>query len=78
MVLAPIELGPYNRHAGYHYGVEQGAFILGNRHIVVLKEGTLVLAERAKDFVGGFEDFIVHENSRTPARRSCCASTAGR
>jgi hypothetical protein len=20
VVLAPIELGPYNRHAGYHYG----------------------------------------------------------
>jgi hypothetical protein len=31
VVLAPVELGPYNRHAGYHFA-GQGAFILGNRH----------------------------------------------
>ena len=44
VVLAPVELGPYNRHAGYHYGPEgSGAFILGNRHIVQFKDGTLVL-----------------------------------
>jgi hypothetical protein len=31
VVLAPIELGPYNRHAGYQYGEgESGTFILGN------------------------------------------------
>src|SRR6516164_3532719 len=35
VVLAPVELGPYNRHSGYIYGGEgKGAFILGNRHIV--------------------------------------------
>jgi hypothetical protein len=61
VVLAPVELGPYNRHVGYHYEAGQGAFILGNRHIVRLNGGTLVLAEQAEGFVGGFEDFIVHE-----------------
>jgi hypothetical protein len=40
VVLAPVELGPYNRHAGYHFA-GQGAFILGNRHIVRLKDGSL-------------------------------------
>ena len=48
VVLAPVELGPYNKHAGYHYGPEgSGAFILGNRHIVQFKDGTLVLKEGA-------------------------------
>ena len=55
VVLAPVELGPYNRHTGYCYGGDgQSVFILGNRHIVQLKAGTLGLAAR-------FEDFIVHE-----------------
>jgi hypothetical protein len=61
VVLAPVELGPYNRHAGYHYNVEQGAFILGNRHIVTLSGGTLVLTRQARGLLAGFEDFIVHE-----------------
>jgi hypothetical protein len=62
VVLAPVELGPYNRHAGYCYGGEgKGAFILGNRHVVGLKGGTLVLKQSAVSTVGGFEDFIVHE-----------------
>jgi hypothetical protein len=61
VVLAPVELGPYNRHAGYHYGRDgTGTFILGNRHIVKLHDGTLVLAEQ-DGFVTRFEDFIVHE-----------------
>jgi hypothetical protein len=61
--LAPVELGPYNRHVGYHYGPnDEGAFILGNRHIVELQKGTLVLKQHdAQSFIGGFEDFIVHE-----------------
>src|SRR5262245_25985049 len=59
VVLAPIELGPYNRHAGYHYGPEgQGAFILGNRHIVRLDKGTLTLVP-GRQFLS--DDFIVHE-----------------
>jgi hypothetical protein len=70
VVLAPVELGPYNRHTGYHYGTEHGAFILGNRHIVRLNGGTLTLVQSsgegpAPEQVGGFlhrmEDFIVHE-----------------
>jgi hypothetical protein len=61
VVLAPVELGPYNRHAGYHYGKGQGAFILGNRHIVELQGGTLVLKARAQGFMAGVTDFIVHE-----------------
>ena len=62
VVLAPVELGPYNRHVGYHYGPERsGAFILGNRHIVKLSGGTLVLRAGANMLVGGFEDFVVHE-----------------
>jgi hypothetical protein len=62
VVLAPVELGPYNRHRGYHYGREgSGTFILGNRHIVTLSDGTLVLTKQSLGFLIGFEDFIVHE-----------------
>lgn len=62
VVLAPVELGPYNRHTGYHYGREgQGTFILGNRHVVDLRNGTLELNDRAGHPLAGFEDFIVHE-----------------
>jgi hypothetical protein len=62
VVLAPIELGPYNRHEGYHYGREgQGTFVLGNRHIVQLRAGDLVLTPKAAGLLGGSEDFIVHE-----------------
>jgi hypothetical protein len=62
VVLAPIELGPYNRHTGYHYGTEQGTFILGNRHIVHLDGGTLTLVQSSgESFLHWIEDFIVHE-----------------
>jgi hypothetical protein len=62
IVLAPVELGPYNRHAGYHYGDGDGTFILGNRHIVGLEGGTLTLKHNAADrLLRGIEDFIVHE-----------------
>jgi hypothetical protein len=63
VVLAPIELGPYNRHSGYAYDGAQGAFILGNRHIVALRGGTLVLQPRqqAGGMLADYEDFIVHE-----------------
>jgi hypothetical protein len=58
VVLAPIELGPYNRHAGYHYGPEgKGAFILGNRHVARLDHGTLTLVQA--QWLSG--DFVVHE-----------------
>jgi hypothetical protein len=64
IVLAPVELGPYNRHAGYHYGPnDEGTFILGNRHIVELLNGTLVLKQGVgeQNFLDLVEDFIVHE-----------------
>jgi hypothetical protein len=66
VVLAPVELGPYNRHVGYAYDREQGAFILGNRHVVQLRGGTLVLTPQTTQqpggsWLAGFEDFIVHE-----------------
>ena len=64
IVLAPVELGPYNRHHGYHYGRDgEGTFILGNRHVVKLRSGTLVLVQApgAERMLQGVEDFIVHE-----------------
>ena len=58
IVLAPVELGPYNKHSGYCAGGEgEAAFILGNRHIIKLERGTLVLV---KDLLR-VEDFVVHE-----------------
>jgi hypothetical protein len=60
VVLAPVELGPYNRHSGYIYGGEgKGAFILGNRHIVRFDHGTLVLVHSPERSIS--EDFVVHE-----------------
>ena len=32
VVSAPIEMGPYNQHTGYHHGDGSEAFILANRH----------------------------------------------
>jgi hypothetical protein len=60
IVLAPVEIGPYNRHTGYHYTAGEGVFILGNRHIVTLEHGTLVLVQ-GSGFLDRVEDFIVHE-----------------
>lgn len=58
VVLAPVELGPYNRHTGYCAGGEgEAAFILGNRHHVKLAKNTLVLVHG----FGRMADFIVHE-----------------
>jgi hypothetical protein len=59
VVLAPVELGPYNRHVGYQYGRDgEGVFILGNRHVVRLNHGTLTLVQDSHWLSG---DFIVHE-----------------
>ena len=59
VVLAPVEMGPYNRHAGYHYGPDgEGALILGNRHVVRLEHGTLTLVQNGQRLS---DDFIVHE-----------------
>jgi hypothetical protein len=56
VVLAPVEIGPYNRSTGYCYGKGLGAFILGNRHIAEFWGGTIVL--KPLDRV---EDFLIHE-----------------
>jgi len=59
IVLAPVEIGPYNRHYGYIHS-SSFHFILGNRHICTFdKEGGLVL--RKDGWLVGAEDFIVHE-----------------
>ena len=60
-MLAPVELGPYNRHAGYVYGKDGSGFILGNRHIVKLQGGSLVLKDRAQHLMASVTEFIVHE-----------------
>jgi hypothetical protein len=58
VVLAPIELGPYNRHVGYQYGRDgQGVFILSNRHVARLDHGTLTLVPGSQWLS---DDFIVH------------------
>jgi hypothetical protein len=58
VVLAPVELGPYNRHMGYCAGGEgKAALILGNRHIVEFQGGTLTLVQDPVRCI----DFIVHE-----------------
>jgi hypothetical protein len=56
VVLAPIELGPYNRHRGYHSGDGANTLILGNRHQCRLEGDDIVLGN-----VGEFTDFICHE-----------------
>jgi hypothetical protein len=71
VVLAPVELGPYNRHAGYQYGHDgEGVFILGNRHIARLNHGTLTLVQPG-DWLS--DDFLVHELTHA-RQRNCCAS----
>src|SRR4051812_30569680 len=57
VVLAPVELGPYNRHAGYHVGDGHTTFILGNRHQCRFCDGEL----RINDEQRLVEDFVVHE-----------------
>jgi hypothetical protein len=59
VVLAPIELGPYNRHIGYTNGLRNGAhgFIVGNRHICTYtSDGSFRLHSLEQT-----QDFIVHE-----------------
>jgi hypothetical protein len=56
VVLAPVEIGPYNKHQGYHSGDGQSSFILGNRHHCAFCGGQIAIRCEAD-----FEDFIVHE-----------------
>jgi hypothetical protein len=62
VALAPIELGPYNRHYGYtnvvpREEVDVFRLILGNRHICKFaSDGSIELRDRESA-----EDFIVHE-----------------
>lgn len=57
VILAPVELGPYNRHSGWCAECTTGGIILANRHHVVLGRDGIHLV---KD-LPGVEDFIVHE-----------------
>jgi hypothetical protein len=51
VVLAPVEIGPYNKHHGYTNGFN---FILVNRHLCRHSNGAFYLAEQ-------IEDILVHE-----------------
>lgn len=52
----------HERRTNHAHPNDEGIFILGNRHIVELKNGTLILKQRpAKGFLHSFKDFIVHE-----------------
>jgi hypothetical protein len=64
ILLAPVELSPYNRHAGYVHNApaDQGSFILANRQLVTFRNGAFVLDE---SFYLSLEDFIVHELTHT-------------
>lgn len=55
VVLAPVEIGPYNKHRGYNY---RETFLLANRHHCVFCGDEIVLDD-------GFEDFICHELTHT-------------
>jgi hypothetical protein len=61
IVLAPVELGPYNNHVGYTVTRREAhapRYILGNRHICRWeKDGSIVLACDHQYMI----DFIVHE-----------------
>jgi hypothetical protein len=56
VVLAPVELGPYNRHLAYT--MTEHGFILLNRHCCNFNHQQIVLSEDA-------EDVIVHELTHT-------------
>jgi hypothetical protein len=57
VVLAPYELGPYNRSTGYYKDAGEQDFILGNRHHCRFNAvGDLELRD-----VQRLTDFIVHE-----------------
>jgi hypothetical protein len=60
IVLAPVELGPYNRHRGYQAGDGSTAFILLNRHHVRLRSGGLEIIDDQ-----ALVDVIVHELTHT-------------
>jgi hypothetical protein len=56
VVLAPIEIGPYNGHTGYHFGNGSSTCILGNRHQCEFLDGELTIRDGR-----ALEDFLVHE-----------------
>jgi hypothetical protein len=56
VVLAPFEMGAYNKHTGYHFGDGKSAFILGNRHHCRFCGEEISINDEQR-----FEDFIVHE-----------------
>jgi hypothetical protein len=57
VVLAPVEMGAYNKHTGYHAGGDDHSFILGNRHhCYFCSHGEIHIPDAER-----FDDFIIHE-----------------
>ena len=57
VILAPIEMGAYNQHTGYHVGSNHHSYIVGNRHHCrFCSHGEIHI-----DDVQAFDDFIIHE-----------------
>jgi hypothetical protein len=57
VILAPIEMGAYNQHTGYHVGSDHHSYIVGNRHHCrFCSHGEIHI-----DDVQAFDDFIIHE-----------------
>jgi hypothetical protein len=56
IVLAPVEIGPYNKHIGY--AATSHGLILGNRHICGFGSDNDIVLVRDEQWVA---DFLVHE-----------------
>ena len=56
IVLAPVELGPYNKHMAWAYS--EGGMILGNRHICELDKVKGIVLKKNIEYV---RDMVIHE-----------------
>jgi hypothetical protein len=72
VVLAPVELGPYNRHTGYCAGGEgEAAFILGNRHMGRTRQKHISPC-RGVSGLRGFHRARVDASPPAPAASGAC------
>jgi hypothetical protein len=60
VVLAPVEMGPYNKHRGYNFGDGKSSFILGNRHHCRFCDDEIAINDQQ-----GIVDFVCHELTHT-------------